>query len=153
MASGTRSSDEVRSLLAADPALLALPRTAAGRLQECCFDVDPQWPGRLRPAPLPDSDWLGRIDFTLAGAALYRTTSAEWLGPDWEDALVVARGYSWEEHHYGQTDEGFDHIIQEHVAKGDVVRDSRVVPIGPWCVSWWERFAAGYRLELELGEP
>jgi hypothetical protein len=42
--------------------------------------------------------------------------------------------------------------VQEHVAKGDVVRARRVVPIGPWCVYWWERFPAGYRLELELGE-
>jgi hypothetical protein len=150
-----RAVAEVRSLLAADTALPALPRTAEGRPQECCYEVDPRWPGRLRPVPLPDTDWLGRIDFTPAGAALYRTTAAEWLGPDWEDALVVARGYFWEEHHYceTETDEGFDHIIQEHVAKGDVVRNSRVVPIGPWCVSWWERFAAGYRLELELGEP
>jgi hypothetical protein len=148
-----RAIDEVRSLLAADSALLALPRTAEGRPRECCYNVDPMWPGRLRPIPLPDAYRLGRIDFTPAGAALYRMTSAEWLGPDWEDDLIVSRGYYWEEHHYSETDEGFDHIVQEHVAKGDVVRARRVEPIGPWCVYWWERFPAGYRLELELGEP
>ena len=25
-------------------------------------------------------------------------------------------------------------------------------PIGPWCVYWWDRFPAGYRLEFEVGE-
>jgi hypothetical protein len=83
---------------------------------------------------------------------LYRTTSAEWLGPDWEDDLVVSRGYYWEEHHYCETDEVFDRIVQEHLAQGDVVRSCRVVPIGPWCVHWWDRFPAGCRLELELGK-
>jgi hypothetical protein len=43
--------------------------------------------------------------------------------------------------------------VQEHIAKGDVVRARRVVPIGPWRVYRWERFPTGYRLGLELGEP
>jgi hypothetical protein len=148
-----RAIDEARSLLATDPALLALPRTAEGRTRECCSDIDPLRPGQLRPAPPTAAYWLGWIDFTPAGAMLYRMTSAEWLGPDWEDDLVVSWGYSWEEHHYCETDEGFDRIAQEHTDKGDIVRTRRVVPIGPWCVYWWERFPAGYRLELELGEP
>ena len=37
------------------------------------------------------------------------------------------------------------------VLLGDFVRASQVVPIGPWCVYWWERFPSGYRLELKLG--
>jgi hypothetical protein len=53
----------------------------------------------------------------------------------------------------GSGDEGFPRIVQEHMARGEVVRACRVVPIGPWCVAWWETFSAGYRLELELGDP
>lgn len=120
-----RTADEVRSLLGDDPVLLAVPRIA--------------------------SRW-GEIDFSPAGAALYRMISAEWLCPDWEDALIVSRGYYWEEHHYCEAEDGFEGVVQEHIAKGDVVRASRVVPIGPWCVHWWEQFPSGYRLELELGE-
>ena len=41
--------------------------------------------------------------------------------------------------------------MTEYEAEGWVVRSARVVPIGPWCVSWWEQFAAGFRLELEVG--
>jgi hypothetical protein len=74
-----RTASEVRSLLSADPVLLAVPRTAENRPRECSYAIDP-----LR---------------------------------------------------YG------------------VIRARRVGPIGPWCVCWWERFSAGFRLELELGDP
>ncbi len=144
--------DEVKSLLAADSALLALPSTAEGREKVCSYTINPDRPGQLWPIPMPDAYWKGRIDFTPAGAALYQMTSAEWLGPVWEDSLDASRVYYWEEHHYCETDEGFDRIVQQHIAKGETVRAKRVVPIGPWCVHWWERFPSGYRLELELGE-
>jgi hypothetical protein len=147
-----RTLDEVRLLLRDDAALLAVPRTAEGRPRECCYTVDPLRHGRLVPVPMPDARRWGEIDFSPAGAALYRMIADEWLGPDWEDALNVSRGYYWEAHHYCTSEEGFEGIVPEHVAKCDIVR-GRTVPIGPWCVWWWERFAAGYRLELELGEP
>lgn len=147
------AADEVRSLLEADPALLALPRTAAGRSREYTHVSDPSWPGGSRPVPIPDAYLLGQIDFTQTGAALFRAICAEWLGPDWEDDLEVSNGHYREVHYYCESDEGFADTAEEHVAKGDVVRAHRVVPLGPWCVRWWERFPAGYRLELELGEP
>ena len=86
-------------------------------------------------------------------AQLYRLIAAEWLGPDWEDDLSVSSGYYWEEHYYCEAREGFENELQMHVDRGDVVRASRVVPIGAWCVHWWEQFPSGYRLELELGHP
>lgn len=148
-----RTTDEVQCLLDDDPVLLALPRLAENRTHWCCCVNDPLRPGKLVHIPMP-ADWnWGNIDFSPAGAALYRMIAAEWLGQGWEDALRVARVYYWEEHHYSVAEEGFEKIVQEHVAKGDVIRSNRVVPIGPWCVKWWERFPAGYRLELELGEP
>ena len=40
--------------------------------------------------------------------------------------------------------------MAEYEAEGWVVRPPRVVPIGPWCVYWWEQFPAGFRMELEI---
>jgi hypothetical protein len=145
--------DEVKSLLDADPAHLALPRTAENRPGECYYHTDPRRPGNLVPVPMPVAHRWGGIDFSPDGARLYRMIQAERLGPDWEDALHVSREYYWEEHCYSTSEEGFERVVQEHIARGVVVQASRVVPIGPWCVHWWERFPAGYRLELELCEP
>jgi hypothetical protein len=94
---------------------------------------------------------LGDVDFLPAGAALYRTISDEWLGADWENDLTVSDTYYCEEHRYCESDAGFQSIVQEHVANGIFVRANRIVPIGPWCVYWWEQYSSGYRLELELG--
>jgi hypothetical protein len=76
--------------------------------------------------------------------------SAEWLGPDWEDALNVSNQYYWEEHLYCDSIEGFEEVWREHRQRGALFLSSRIVPLGPWCVSWWKRFSSGYRLELEL---
>lgn len=145
--------DEVRSLLAADPVLLAEPQTAKDCWREWHYRTDKRWPGKLLPAPMPAAPRFGKIDFTLVGATLYQMISAEWLGPDWEDALCVSRRYYREEHHYSKAEEIFEAVMQEHFAEGDAILARRIVPIGPWCVFWWERFPSGYRLDLELGEP
>jgi hypothetical protein len=118
---------EVWSLLRNDPALLPVPGEAVSS--------------------------LGVIDFSPDGAALYRMIAAEWLGPDWEDNLSVWKAYYWEEHRYCETEEGLRGIVQEHSDSGNVVRSSKVVPIGPWCVWWWERFPVGFRMELEVEDP
>jgi hypothetical protein len=146
-----RTAEEVQSLLANDPVLLAVPRMAQNRPQECCYAIDQLRPGKLIPIPMPAHVRRGEFDFSLDGATLYRMVSAEWLGAGWEDNLNVTAGYYWEEHHYCESDEGFEDIAAEHVAMGDVILARRVVPIGPWCVHWWDRFPSGYRLELELG--
>ena len=145
-----RTAEEVRTLLRDAPVFLAVPQIAENLPHECYYAIDPLRPGNLLPKPMPATRRWGEIDFSPSGATLYRMISAEWLGPDWEDALVVSHGYYWEEHHYSESDEGFERVVQEHIAKGDVVRTRRVVPIGAWCVYWWEQFPAGYRLELEL---
>ena len=143
--------DEVRQLLRDNPALLVLPRTAELRPQGCYYDVASLDPLQLTPEPKPDASLWGRFEFTSEGANLYRRISAEWLGADWEDELRVSVTYYWEEHRYSESDAGFEKIIQEHIANGNVVLNQRIVPLGPWCVYWWDRFPAGYRLELELG--
>jgi hypothetical protein len=145
--------DEIHVLLRNDPVFLAVPRTAENRPDGCCLDIDQLRQGKFVPLPMPAASRWGEIDFSPAGVTLYRMISAEWLGPDWEDGLSVSKGYYWEEHHYCEAEEGFQRIVQEHAAKGETIRASRIVPIGPWCVAWWERFAAGYRLELEMGDP
>jgi hypothetical protein len=117
---------EVASLLRGQPAIMPVP-----------------WDVRVRD----------EIDFTPGGAALYRMIAAEWLGPGWEDSLRVWRESYRKEHHYCETEEGLRRILQECAARGEVVRASKVVPIGPWCVYWWERFHSGCRLELQIGDP
>ncbi len=110
--------DEVRTLLRDDPVFLALPRKAENRPEGCHFTIDGTKLGKLIPVPLPMQYVFGDIEFTPAGATLYRAISAEWLGPDWEDSLEVSNTYYSEEHHYCETEEGFEYKVQEHLAKG-----------------------------------
>jgi hypothetical protein len=118
--------DEVDTLLQNDPTCLAVPKL-------------------VKSTP-------GQIDFTPAGACLYRMIANEWLGPNWEDKLYVSNQFYSEVHYYSEAEEGFEHIFQFEIKKEDI-RTMRIVPLGPWCVSWWKRFPSGYRLELEIGQP
>ncbi len=119
-----RAAAEIEALLQADTASVLLPDEAV--------------PG------------LGEVDFTLAGAALYRAVSKEFLGPGWQDGLCVWRELEREEHRYGETERDVLSALQECQDRGVEVVASWVVPIGPWCVYWWRRFPRGYRLELEV---
>lgn len=139
--------DEVRALVRCDSVALALPRTAELRPVGHGGEFVP---ASCEIVPVPARERWGQVDFTLTGAALYRAISAEWLGDDWEDGLQVSNGYFREEHRYCTAESGFRHIVAEYEAEGQVVRSKRVVPIGPWCVNWWEQFPAGFRMELEI---
>jgi hypothetical protein len=104
------------------------------------------------PVAVETAGW-GEIDFTPCGAALYRMIAAEWLGPNWEDELCVWKESYREEHRYCESEEGLRDVMEQYAAGRERVRASRVVAVGPWCVYWWEQFPAGYRLELQIGEP
>jgi hypothetical protein len=97
-------------------------------------------------------DW-GEIDFTLSGANLYRMIAARWLGSLWEEDLRVWKETYREEHRYCEAVEPLRDIAQNYMTGGGIVRASKLVPLGPWCVFWWERFPRGFRLELKIGEP
>lgn len=30
---------------------------------------------------------------------------------------------------------------------------SRTVPLGRWCIRWWEHFESGVRVEYQIGDP
>jgi hypothetical protein len=107
----------------------------------------------LWPVPRAAADNRGGIDFTPVGAALYRRIAAAWLGPGWEDRLVVERDLAWEEHRYCEAEGPLRDVGHEYEGRGLTIRSGRVVSIGPWCVHWWERFSAGYRLELQVAVP
>jgi hypothetical protein len=92
----------------------------------------------------------GDVDFTPAGAALYRRVTAEWVGPAWEDGLHACKELFREEHRYDVAEEGLREVAEEWAARGAVVR---LVPLGPWCVTWWQRHPAGFRLEVEVRTP
>jgi hypothetical protein len=99
-------------------------------------------------APLPEEmvPGLEEVDFTLSGATLRRAVTEEFLGPGWADDLDVRRELDREEHRYSETNQDTLSVLQE----AEQVVASRVVPIGPWCVWWWEQFSSGYRLEMEI---
>jgi hypothetical protein len=91
------------------------------------------------------------VELTPAGAALYRQLAGGWLGPGWEDDLHAYAEQPREEHHYttatSPDEEFLRHLAERHAQKKTVVR---VVPIGPWCIYWWERHPAGCRIEIEV---
>ncbi len=78
---------------------------------------------------------------------------AEWLGQDWEDELDVTKPRFREVHFYCDSEEGFQNVVAEWTVRGDIAHAVRVIPIGPWCVRWWDRYESGFRMELEVGEP
>jgi hypothetical protein len=119
-----RAAAEIEAMLRADPAIVLLP--------------DEVIPG--------DEE----VDFTPAGAALYRAISEEFLGPGWEDDLSAWKELDREEHRYGETEADILSALQEYENRRLDVVASRVVPIGPWGVYWWERFPSGYRLEVDV---
>ncbi len=104
------------------------------------------------PALMPLELDGGEIDFAPGGAALYRMLAAEAFGQEWEDDLEVWKAYYREEHRYCETTDDVAGLLQEYADFGEIVRTSKVVPLGPWCVRWWERFPSGFRLEVEIGE-
>lgn len=140
--------EEVERLLCEDPVVLAVPGIARRRPTGLFYEDDPLQPGR-RIAKL-ESRAVGAVDFSPAGAALYRDLMGEWLGDGWEDRLDVCVRRSWEVHHYCETEAGFTGVGDDEIARGHIVTARRIVPIGPWCVFWWMRFPAGFRLELEF---
>jgi hypothetical protein len=143
--------DDIHTLLRNDSALLAVPKRAKLRPVGHDMILDPANPGQFMASPLTMESRWGEIDFSEAGAALYRMISAEYLEPGWEDNLVASRRYYVEEHLYCETEDGFRIDVQALIAQGSVIQARRLVSIGPWCVHWWERFPSGYRLELEVG--
>ncbi|HVW01122.1 MAG TPA: hypothetical protein VHB77_12305, partial [Planctomycetaceae bacterium] len=142
--------EEIRSLFEREPALLAVPRVALHWRKLRRATIDPSEPTKLVPIPEGPADHWGLVDFSPKGAQLYRMIQSEWLGSDWEDNLLVECPYSWEEHHYCESQSDFGSIIPQHIADGMTVLTSRVVPIGPWCVYWWKQFPSGYRMQTEF---
>lgn len=142
-----------RELLASDSAVLAVPKTA--RLEPdvlCNHFVTDRSDGVSELELHPTQGRAGEIDFTPVGAALYRMICREWLGRDCENDLYVSNCYYREEHRYCEKEIGLRWIAEGYMAEGFDVHVRQVVPIGPWCVYWWKRYPAGYRMELEISQ-
>jgi hypothetical protein len=111
----------------------------------------------LRNDPAEPADPLlgqpGELDFTSAGAELYQTACAEVYGPDWDAELYLERTFSWWMHSYSETEECVRARLHEGGARGVRPLSVRGEALGPWCSHWWERFPAGYRLDVEFGSP
>ncbi len=92
------------------------------------------------------------IAFTNEGAKLYRMVSAQIFGQEWEDHLDVSVTYYSEEHRYCATEAGLISSDKHSPRTNETPQTTRTVPIGPWCVNWWQRFPSGYRMELTFGD-
>ncbi len=103
----------------------------------------------LLPLPSATECQLGCVDFTQRGADFYRMVAADFLGPDWEAGLYSCKEYYWEEHHYSESEADLRAIAKQPRDSGKVIA-SEIIPIGPWCVLWWDCFPAGFRLELKI---
>jgi hypothetical protein len=123
--SNDESMREVHSLLAADPVFQPVPRIV--------------------------EQFVGFVDFTPTGATVYRATSAEIFGENREAALCVSLQTYREEHRYSESKSGFQEVFQEIAQHGEHILAMQIVPLGPWCVYWWEQFPAGFRLEVQIG--
>jgi len=116
--------DEINTLLQSDPVLMPVPQVIHGA--------------------------IGDLDFTPAGAVLYKMIMAQWRGPDWEDHLQVEKKTYQEQHYYCEDYYGFGGVLLGMVSGNQRIRVRRIGCIGPWCVKWWERYGCGFRLELEV---
>ncbi len=101
--------------------------------------------------PVPPKHLMNFVDFTPTGAALYRQLAGEIFGEHWEESLWVTQESYREEHHYSESQSSFERVFQEIEQEGEQILAMQTVPIGPWCVYWWEQFPAGFRLELQIG--
>lgn len=103
--------------------------------------------------PFRPEAWGYELDFTPQGAEFYRALSAEIHGPDWEQSLSVHWSSYRVEHRYCATKDAAISVQTVCAESGESPIAVRVVPIGAWCVYWWQRFESGYRVELVFGEP
>jgi hypothetical protein len=104
--------------------------------------------------PVPFEPTVGQyeVDFSVSGAELYRMLSTEILGLCWEDCLSVENSYYREEHYYCATEAGLIPVPHAYGMSKRTPSSNRIVPIGPWCVWWWERYRSGFRSEITYGE-
>lgn len=103
--------------------------------------------------PVPFKEGWREVEFTMAGADLYRRLSTEILGIGWENRLEVKETYYWEVHHYCTHEAGLKHALRDYARLGETPKTIRTIATGPWCVLWWNRYQSGFRLELTFGHP
>lgn len=126
---------------------LATPSIAMLHSENICYVATPF--GECVPRQLP---LFNAVDFTQRGASLYRLVSAQWLGEDWDDGLVVERCWRSKVRYYCETESGLSGIEANLEAQGRVIRSRQLILLGRWSVFWHERFESGYCLELEFGD-
>src|SRR5262249_4691522 len=86
---------------------------------------------------------VGDVDFTLAGARLYRRIIVELYGSSFiaDRVLVAKRGRK--EYRFTKTYRtALRELAKLRHESGGVARE--VLPIGRWYVYWWDRYATGY---------
>ncbi|MGE3804827.1 MAG: hypothetical protein AB7K24_09165 [Gemmataceae bacterium] len=103
---------------------------------------------------LPEVD---QVDFTVAGAELWKKLAATIWPPGeerppfaWCQVVIEYKAQFRIEERYCEHSVGIANALRSYAQEGETVLASKTEPIGPWCVYWWDRYASGYRAEIEV---
>lgn len=94
---------------------------------------------------------LDTVDYTVDGASLYQKIADEYFGINWDHRINVEHEVYRKEHRYCLTEAPIIQELAEYKSNGENVLSHTMVPIGPWCVYWWDRYPGGLMLEVEIG--
>ncbi len=94
---------------------------------------------------------LNAVDYSAEGAVLYQVIATEYFGHDWDSQIGLSRECYRKENRYCQTEEGIAEALADYNARSERVETYKIVPLGSWCVHWWQVFFSGFMLEVEIG--
>lgn len=115
----------------------------------------------LQKIPSPN---MGQFTLSLEGSDLFQSVYAAAYGDTstfdaWEvgeDVFPQGTRCAYEKiierenlEYYGTTKYGVSSYDGYDDAEWTVLRQSDPVPIGPWCVYWWNQFESGWKVEIE----
>jgi hypothetical protein len=90
----------------------------------------------------------GDVDFTPTGAHTYRNLRTELYGADWGAHQEYPRIDSDGQEVFFRTAEGGMKFLQAQPQRLWLTNPPALLPVGPWCVYWWEQYPSGYRINL-----
>jgi hypothetical protein len=101
---------------------------------------------------------IGDVDFTVRGAARFQELHRDLYGEDQEKDATYSVSEGQVEHVYCPTLALALKTIDEYKNLATFggfpkVIVSAPVPVGPWCVRWWQSFPSGYRVDVEYEHP
>jgi hypothetical protein len=103
--------------------------------------------GRL--GPVYGMPTVGAVDFTIRGAECYQALCKDFADDGYEPSETYHVRDDSKEAIYCPTFRDAQTTTDYYNNLPDVQSVSQPVPLGPWCVYWWECFPSGYRVDVE----